>query len=362
VAGPEPPPKEGTPVHTKRRWTWLIAILAATTLLAAACGDDEGDGGGGGGDGASGEVNISGSSTVEPITTAVADLLAEENDAIEVTVDGPGTGDGFELFCKGETDISDASRPIDEEEAAACEEAGIEFIELKVAVDGISVLTSPNNDIECLNFADMYALIGPESADVEKWSDAQDLATELGSDTQLPDAPLDISAPGAESGTYDSFLEIVTGDISEARAEEGKITEDQVETARDFPGQSDDNIIIQGIEGSDSSFGWVGFAFAEEAGDQVKEIPIAAEPGGDCVEPSPETIASNEYPISRDLFIYVNKAKAEENPAVSAFVDFYLTDEGIASVSDVGYVDLTDEALQATRDLWEAKTAGTQVG
>jgi phosphate transport system substrate-binding protein len=358
----------------KKPLVWL-SLLLLFGLVAAACGDDDaestGDDGGetpaAEGDcptDVEGDVIVSGSSTVEPISAAVGDLLEDCGSGVLATVDGPGTGDGFELFCNGETDISDASRPIDEEEAAACEANGIDFVELKVGIDGISVLTNPaNTGVECLSFADLYALIGPESEDFTNWSDAQALATELGSTTQLPDAPLDITAPGEESGTYDSFTEIVFGDISEARAEAGKITEDQVETTRKtYSSQADDNAIISGIEGSDSSLGWVGFAFAEEAGDGVTEIAVSAEPGGECIAPTAETISSNSYPISRDLFIYVNAASVDENEAVGAYVDYYLSDEGIAAVADVGYVSLAAEDLEATRAVWDARETGTREG
>jgi len=359
-------------VLKKKPMLWL-SLLLAFGLVAAACGsDDESSSttttaadGGGSADcpDAEGDVIVSGSSTVEPISARVGELLEDCGSGVLATVDGPGTGDGFELFCAGETDISDASRPIKEEEAAACADAGIDFIELKVGIDGIAVMTSPDNPIECLSFADLYALIGPEAEGFESWSDAQELASTLGSDTTFPDASLDITGPGEESGTYDSFTEIVFGDISEARAEEGFITEDQIETTRkDYSSQADDNAIISGIEGSDSSLGWVGFAFAEEAGDGVKELAVSEEPGGECIAPTPETISSNEYPISRDLFIYVNAAQAEENPAVAAFVDFYLSDAGIGAVSEVGYVDLAPEDLEATRGVWEARETGTREG
>ncbi len=355
----------------KKKPFWL-ALLLVFGLFAAACGDDDAtestdDGGeipAGEGDcpeDVEGEVNISGSSTVEPISAAVGEKLLDCS-GIAATVDGPGTGDGFALFCDGETDISDASRPIDADEVAACEEAGVDFIELKVGIDGIAVLTSPNNEVECLSFADLYALIGPEAEGVDSWTGAQALATELGSTTVFPDAPLDITAPGEESGTYDSFMEIVFADISEARLAEGAITEDQVETSRkDYSSQADDNAIISGIEGSDSSLGWVGFAFAEEAGDEVTEIPITAEPGGTCVAPTAETIASNEYPISRNLYIYVNAAQAEENEAVAAYVDYYLA-EGIGAVDEVGYVALAADELEATRAVWDARETGTREG
>ena len=343
-----------------------LTLLLTATLLAAACGDGEDDGGSAGaseGDGAeavSGEVNVTGSSTVEPISTAVAELFQEQNGDVTVNVDGPGTGDGFEQFCDGDADITDASRAIEAEEAAACEQNGVEYIELKVAFDGISVLTNPaNEDVSCLTFADLYALIGPEAEGVDDWSGGQALASELGSSTELPDAPLDLTAPGEESGTYDSFIELALADIAEERVAAGAITEEQAETTRpDYQASADDNVIIQGIEGSDTALGWVGFAFAEEAADQVKELEVD---GGDgCVAPSADTIADGSYPLSRPLFIYVDKAKAEDNPAVAAYVDYYLSDEGIASVEEVGYVTLPDDQFGETATAWEDRTTGTR--
>jgi phosphate transport system substrate-binding protein len=351
----------------KKRFAWL-ALLLAFGLIAAACGDDDSsssdttDGTSDSGDcpaDTEGDVNISGSSTVEPISTSVGEKLLDCS-SIAATVDGPGTGDGFALFCEGETDISDASRPIKEEEATACADAGIDFIELKIAFDGISVLTNPANEVECLNFADLYAIFGPESDGLDTWESTQDLATELGSATQMPTAKLTITAPGAESGTYDSFNEIALGGISEERAAAGDITEEQVGTSRpDYASQSDDTAIISAMEAEDTPWGFVGFAFAEEAGDQVKEIAVAPDAGTDCVLPSAETIADGTYPISRSLYIYVNAAAAADNEAVAGYVDFFLSDTGIASVTDAGYVALPADQLEASRATWEAKTTGT---
>jgi phosphate transport system substrate-binding protein len=286
--------------------------------------------------------------------------LQEENGDITVNVDGPGTGDGFEQFCNGDADITDASRAIEQEEADACQQNGVEYIELKVGFDGLSVLTNPaNEDVTCLTFADLYALVGPESEGVGNWSDAQALATELGSTTELPDASLDITAPGEESGTYDSFIELALADIAEERVAAGAISEDQAETTRpDYQASADDNVIVEGVEGSDTSLGWVGFAFAENAGNQVKEIEVD---GGDgCVAPSADAIADGSYPLSRPLFIYVNKAEAEDNAAVAAYVDFYLSEEGITSVEEVGYVALPDDQLSDTTTAWEDRTPGTR--
>ena len=204
---------------TQRRLAWLSVILSLG-LVAAACGGDDDDSteGDTGSENASGEINISGSSTVEPISSLAAEAFQTDNPDVKIAVDGPGTGDGFELFCQGETDISDASRAIDEEEAAACADAGIEYTELKIAYDGITVMTSADNDaVECLNFPDLYALIGPESEGFNNWSQGQEIATALGSDTELPDAPLELTGPGSESGTYDSFVELALGDATEAR-------------------------------------------------------------------------------------------------------------------------------------------------
>jgi len=305
----------------------------------------------------SGSINISGSSTVEPITALAREEFIAQNGNVDITVDGPGTGDGFELFCNGETDISDASRPIKEEEMAACEENGIEFVELKVGIDGLSVIANEANELECLSFADLYALVGPESEGFENWTDGQDLAAELGSDTEFPDENLVITAPGSESGTFDSFVEIVLKGIEEDRAESGAITDDQVESARaDYSAQPDDNAIIEAISTDPGGLGWVGFAFADQA-EGVTLMPVSEEPGGECIAPTQETIQDGSYPISRDLFIYVNKAKAEENEALSAFVDFYLA--GLTDFVEASdYIALDDDS--ATLDAWENMTTGTQ--
>lgn len=332
---------------------------ASATEAAAATATEDGDGTGT----ASGEIFVSGSSTVEPITNAVAEAFAADNAGFEYVVEGPGTGDGFALFCNGETDISDASRAISEEEVALCAEAGVEYVELLVAYDGLSVITSADNaDITCLSFLDLYALLGPESEGFTNWSDANDLAAELeaefggdfgASNAPYPDASLDVTAPGEESGTYDSFVDIVFGDISEARLEAGAITEDQVATSRiDYTASANDNVIVEGIAGSPASLGWVGLAFANDA-EGIMSIEVD---GGDgCVAPSDETVADASYPISRPLFIYPSLASVDDNPAVAPYVDFYVSDEGLALAGEVGYVALTAEQGQATRDAWEGR-------
>ncbi len=356
--------------NSRRQLLWLPVILVSFALVAAACGDDEDDtstpavatdaADTGSTDVApttaaastteeemaeqemasvSGEVNISGSSTVEPISIRVAELFEDAAPDVSVTVDGPGTGDGFKLFCAGETDISDASRQIKDSEKQACFDAGINnIVELKVGVDGIAVMTNANNAaVECLTFHQLFDMIGPNGEGTSTWAEAS---------AGLPDAPLDIFGPGEESGTFDSFIEIVLEDLAEEAGVDAT-------TRTDYSPSGDDNVILQGIQSSDTSLGWVGFAFAVNASG-VKLLEVD---GGDgCVSPTPDTIASNEYPISRDLWIYVNADAAAANPALVAYVDFYVSDALSQAVSEVGYVPLTDAAHAETADRWHSRS------
>jgi len=340
-----------------RRWLRpAITVGLAGTLLLAACSSnpdattDPGSSTGGGSEG--GFITISGSSTVEPISSIVLEDYVAANPNVDGSVDGPGTGDGFALFCTGDTDISDASRAISEEEIALCEENGIEYVELTVAIDGLSVITSTDNaDVSCLSFGDLYALLGPESAGFESWADADALAGELGDElgeihAPYPDLALDVTAPGEESGTFDSFVELVIAGGAELR--------EQDETTRpDYQTAADDNVIVENIAGASGSLGWVGFAFADSNRDSLKLLDVDG--GEGCVAATPETIASGEYPISRPLFIYVNAAEAEARPELAAFVDYYLSDEGIAAVTEADYVALDADALEETRAAWEGR-------
>jgi phosphate transport system substrate-binding protein len=317
--------------------------------------------------GLSGEIFVSGSSTVEPISIAVGNAFGTMASGVAITVEGPGTGDGFAKFCAGETDVSDASRPINEEEQATCADAGIEFVELKVAVDGLSVITSVENTaVECLSFVDLYALLGPDAVGVNNWADASAAAdeiaatvTELGAvHTPYPDAELTVTAPGEESGTFDSFVELVIAEVGDALGVE------DANVRVDYTASPNDNVIIEGVAANPTSLGWVGFAFVEENLDVVK--PLQVDGGAGCVEPTPETIASGEFPIARDLYIYVNAAKADENPALAAFVDYYVT-EGISSMVGAGegqvpYVPLNAEDAAATQERWASRTTGVAEG
>lgn len=307
----------------------------------------------GGGELAGGEVFVTGSSTVELISNRVSELAAEQSDnALKVTVDGPGTGDGFKVFCAGDADVTGASRKIKDEEAQACADSGVEYVELKVGIDGLTMATSPNNSaIECLDTAALYALIGPESEGFDSWADANAIATELGSAyTNLPDAPLVISGPGEESGTYDTFVEFAIKPYAEDRGVDEA-------TRADYISSANDNLIVGGIEGSDTSIGWIGYAYYKAEGDRMKAIAIADD-SGTCVLPTDDTVADGSYPFSRDLYIYVDVAKAKENPAVTSFVDLYLSDEGMAEVSEAGYVQESGGDLDAARAAWAAAMGG----
>jgi phosphate transport system substrate-binding protein len=313
--------------------------------------------------GIEGEISISGSSTVEPISGAAATAFAEANPGTAISVEGPGTGDGFARFCAGETDISDASRPIKDEEAQTCADNGIEFIELKVAVDGLSVITSTQNtEVECLSFVDLYALLGPDATGVGNWADASATAdeivgtvTDLGAvNTPYPDLDLTVTAPGEESGTFDSFVEIVITPVGEGLGVEDALPR------LDYTASPNDNVIIEGISANPGSLGWVGFAFVEENLDVVRPLPVDG--GAGCVEPTAESIASGEYPIARDLYVYVSANKLAENPALEAFVDYYVN-AGISTLvgteeGQVPYVALNADDAAATQAVWADRITG----
>lgn len=324
--------------------TWLVAatIFSGVALLSVSCLHNSTIESGNRGQS---DVYISGSSTVEPISVRVAELLEDSGSKVSVTIDGPGTGDGFKLFCSGATDISDASRQIKDSEAKTCQENGIEWIELQVAIDGMAVITSTNNNtVDCLSFEQLYALIGPEARGNNRWSDANSLLAEMGADGNLPDVALKVFGPGEESGTFDSFVELVIEDIAEDRRQ-------LVNTRPDYTASADDNIIIRGIQDANNSLGWIGFAFAKNASN-IRLLSVNN--GGGCVAPTSENIATGDYPISRPLFIYVNKAEVASNPAIAEYIDFYLTDEGLrTAVIDSGYVELDSATKNAILQAWK---------
>ncbi|MGD8684362.1 MAG: substrate-binding domain-containing protein, partial [Chloroflexota bacterium] len=309
-----------------------------------------------------GTIDVHGSSTVYPISTLVSEKLAaiEGNEGFGYTVGFEGTGDGFnQFFCPNVSDVSDASRPMRDSEAEICAENGVTWTELKIAYDGMAVLTSPDNPLECVNFLDLYAVFGAESNDINTYEDATAFAQELGSSTDLGTGRIQNTAPGPESGTFDSFAEIVLEDIADERGVEGDAHRDPVPPA--WTGAANDQVIIAGISQArnPSVYTFVGLAYAAEAGDSVKVLAVDSG-DGNCVLPSAETVSSGEYPISRPLFIYPALDRIEQNPVIVPWVDFYLSDEGIASVVERDYVPLPAEELEQTRAQWDAAKAGDE--
>ncbi|QUC01966.1 MULTISPECIES: PstS family phosphate ABC transporter substrate-binding protein [Cellulosimicrobium] len=307
-------------------------VIGATGLVLtlAACGGQSqgatGDGETSGG-GLSGEVVIDGSSTVEPLSSAAATLFRDEEPGINVTVATSGTGGGFERFCAGETDISDASRPIKDEEIAACEDNGVEFTEIVIANDGLSVVVNPENDwLECITTEQLATIWGPDSeGTVTSWSQV---------DPEFPDEALALYGAGTDSGTFDYFTEAING-------EEGAIR-------TDYTPSEDDNLTVQGVSGAVGAMGFFGLSYAEENADSIKLL--AVDNGDGCVVPSKETVQDGTYsPLGRPLFIYVNNAKYAENEALRSFVDFYLANEEEIA-ADALFIDLTDEQQQTAAD------------
>jgi len=348
--------------------TRSAVVLVALALLVAACGQDDSAASANSADSApdgealEGDFLVSGSSTVFPIVQRQAEEFASLKPGVAIAVEGPGSGDGAKKFCAGEVPIGNASRLYKDEEIAICEENGIEFIEIRRGIDGITVITAPDNDaIECLSFNQIYALVSDEAIGFGDWSDANALLADMGSTAEdLPADGLDIFGPGEESGTFDSFGEIVIETVAKGKTGLDAGARDFVETIRpDYTSSPDDNVIVEGVGSSERSLGWVGFAFANEAAaaGTARMIPISAEDGGECVTPSAETIASAEFPIARFLYTYVNVEMADD-PAVTAFVDYMLSDTGYESVSAVGYVDLPQADIDKANEIWANRTVG----
>jgi phosphate transport system substrate-binding protein len=315
------------------RFSRLAAVVAAGAIVLTACGGDNNtdettNTSGGGSSELSGTVKVDGSSTVAPLTTAAAEFFQEEQSGVRVTVGTSGTGGGFEKFCAGETDISDASRPIDEEEAAICEEKGIEYAEIPVANDALTVVVSKENDwADCLTTEQLKAIWEPGSK-VSSWKDV---------DPSFPDEKLELFGPGTDSGTFDYFTDVING-------EEGASRED-------YQPSEDDNVIVQGVAGSKGGLGYFGYTYFEENADTLKAVKIDS--GGGCVEPSAETARDGSYtPLSRPLFIYPAKASLEK-PEVKAFMDFYLdNDAEIAEAAQ--YIPLSDEQKSEAKSTYDS--------
>ena len=304
------------------RWLMVIASVSVLALGVAACGDESsGDGGGD----LSGSIRIDGSSTVAPLTEAVAEEFEAENSGVNVTVGTSGTGGGFEKFCAGETDISDASRAIEPEEVADCKENGIVNEEVRVATDALTVVVNAENPVNCLTVDQLSAVWGPDS-DLSNWSQIPGLQEEFDEDLQL-------FGPGTDSGTFDYFTEEVNGEEGASRKDYNNVGEN-------------DNATVTGVQGSPGGMGYFGFSFFQENEDSLKALEV--DNGKGCVSPSAETAQNGEYvPLSRPLLIYPS-ADALKKTEVKAFVDYYLDNvNGVAEA--VGFIPLTDEQLQQSK-------------
>jgi phosphate transport system substrate-binding protein len=306
--------------------TAIAAALVVAGLTLAACGGggESESAGGGESEKASGAVVIDGSSTVEPLSSAAAELFMEENPDANVTVGTSGTGGGFEKFCAGETDISDASRPIKESEIEKCKQNNIQYSELIVANDALSVVVNPqNNWATCLTVDQLKKMWEPSST-VKNWNQI---------DPAFPNEPLKLFGAGSDSGTFDYFTQAINGEEGASRT--------------DYNPTEDDNVTIQGVSATKGALGYFGYSYLEENADKVKGVEVNG--GGGCVAPSADTAQNGTYkPLSRPLFIYVSDA-ALKKPQVVAFTDFYLNNNP-EIVEVAKFIPLTEEQLKTAKD------------
>ena len=304
-----------------------IAVFGLALALAA-CGGDAGESAGDGSGQLTGSIEIDGSSTVYPITEAVAEEFMGSQPDVRVTVGVSGTGGGFSRFCAGETAISNASRPIKDSEREQCAAAGVDPVELEIAYDGLSLVANPQNTFaQCLTTEELRTIWAPGST-VRNWSQVRN---------GFPDQEIKLYGPGTDSGTFDYFTDVINGEEGASRS--------------DYTASEDDNVLVQGVQGDAASLGYMGFAYYAENQQALKLIAIDS--GSGCVQPSPETIRGGQYaPLSRPIFIYVARS-ALQRPEVRAFVDYYL--EHAAELSEsVGYVPLEPADYQAARAALDA--------
>ena len=285
----------------------------------------------------SGTVTVDGSSTVYPITELVAEEFQTANSGVQVPVAFSGTGGGFKKFCIGETDINDASRPIkrdDDGEGKACTANAVDYVELQIAIDGLTVVVNPANTFAtCLTTAELKAIYGPESPADLKWSDVR---------AGFPAEPVERYMPGADSGTFDYFTETINGEVDAATS--------------DATQSEDDNTLVTGVTGDTHAIAFFGYAYYKENQDKLKAVGVDG--GSGCVVPSDTTINDGTYkPLSRPLFIYPNTGEAKTRPELKALVDFYLAGaDGFAA--EVGYIAEPDDLLAAEVAEWAAAVGG----
>ncbi len=318
---------------------YLVRAASAALLpvFLAACG-----GGSSGTPGAPAAqvITADGSSTVFPVTEAFAEEFQKANPGMRVTVGSSGTGGGFEKFCRGETDISNASRPIKENESALCAKAGIDYIELPVAYDGLAVMVNPKNTwVDHLTVAELKKVWEPAAqGKITRWSQVR---------AGWPDREIRLFGPGVDSGTFDYFTEVIAGKGGASRG--------------DYTSSEDDNVLVQGIGGDENALGYFGLAYYEENKDKLKLVPIddgKDDNGKGPIAPSAETVTGGTYrPLSRPIFVYV-KTKALDRPEVQKFIAFYLTNTA-GLVREVGYIPFTDTEYALVRQRFEGRRAGS---
>ncbi len=298
------------------RVSLTLVVMLALVIGCNGCGDkDEGE--------MSGEIGIAGSSTVYPISAAVAEEFMRQHPGVKVSVSSTGTGGGFKnFFIPGKTPINDASRPIKDSELEQCRENGIEVIELQVGIDALSMVCNPKADwVDSMTFAQLKQIWGPGEAP-QRWNEV---------DASWPDAKFELYGPAPTSGTFDYFTEVVIGDEDAHRS--------------DYTKSEHDNMLVQGIEGDKHALGYFGFAYYVNNQDKLKALAIAKTADDEPVKPSLDNAQSGAYPLSRPLFIYVNKNELEK-PHVKAFVEFYIRQSATDLISNEGYVPITEEQMK----------------
>jgi phosphate transport system substrate-binding protein len=322
------------------KWWLVLAASGVLALGVAACGgdDDDGDGGSGSSGDLSGEIRVDGSSTVGPLTEAIAEEFNAENSGVKVTVGTSGTGGGFEKFCAGETDISDASRPIEPDEEKACQAKGIGYDGIQVANDALTVAINPDNPVKCMTVEQLKSVWEPKSS-INSWSQIQGLQPSY-------DEDLALYSPGTDSGTFDFFTDKING-------EEGA---ERTSGVNDIG--EDDNATVTGVQGAKGGMGYFGYSYYQENQDKVKALEIDG--GNGCVAPSPTTAQDGSYYLSRPLFVYPSD-KALQNETVDQFLQFYL-DNINAVAEQVGFIPMTDEQLAKSKSQLESLTSSAGGG
>jgi phosphate transport system substrate-binding protein len=304
-----------------KKWIVVVCTAGVLALGVAACGDDDDDDDGGSSGDLSGEISMDGSSTVFPFAQAAGELFKEENSGVSVTVGEAGTSGGFEKFCAGEIDISNASRPIEPEEEDACSKEGVEYTEVQVANDGIAIVTNPAVEISCLTTDQLAQLWSDDSV-----TNYSDLGEDADTGEPLPDAEVSLYGPGTDSGTFDYFTEEING-------EEGKSRDD-------YQPSEDDNVLVEGVSGDQNGLAYFGFSYYEQNADALNLV--AVDSGDGCIAPSPETIQDGSYaPLARPLFMYPS-AEAMSEPQVSGFMTYVADNyDSIAEQSFIVPMDST---------------------